>query len=308
MKVDRQGITSLQQMLAQEDIEATRSAKLAASNLHRGHQTRHHAYLHGAGEAPETDVVLKNPVEARLRALINRRGARHGRDAESPHAGNSACELDELLMILEEHANGKTYPVIRASSQKKNDRQDNPAERTTAERYQMLGDAKKAAESTAGHSQVKGDGIMRNASTAMAPASACSTGGTASYANLEAALADIRTMKIDPAADIPLTHSVLRAMRDFLAHPALTDTAPATLNAVRDHLIRLVPPGTRASTPGLRQVHFFLPILLLNAARPRTLLQRKLAIAKIAAILRRYGDRENFSLPIGPRNERHNTR
>jgi hypothetical protein len=295
MKVDRQGITSLQQMLAQEDIEATRSAKLTASNLHRGHQTRHHAHLHGAGEAPEADVVLKNPVEARLRALMNRRRTRQGRDAESPHAGSSAGELDELLMILEEHANGKTYPVIRASSQKKNDRQDTSSEHSAAERHQGLIAAKEAARKSGDHPQVRRDGIMRNTAV-IAPAPANGMGSAASYADLETALLNIRAIKAGPAGHISLGDSILRVMRDFLAGPAVTDSAPGTLKAVREHLTRLVSPIPGTSDPGLRRMHFFLPILLLNASRPRTLLQRKLAIAKIATILRRCGIEKNFSL------------
>jgi type III secretion regulatory protein HpaA len=288
MRVDRHGVSILQQMLAQEEIEATNLPKLNAGSAAQraGHKARHHGHRHGiAGEIPEIDIVLENPLQkARARALSNRLRSRRRGSADSPEACSSASELEELLMLLEEHSNGKTYPVIRASSQKKNDSQGGQLGQSANDRYQDLRHAADAGPPSARQTHRKLDDIVRTYAARTA------AGGTASYAGLEQAVLDIRTAKSDPQLAVSLTYSVLRVMREYLTLPADAGNAPGTLALVRQRLLGLVPastPSLNQAAPALRHMHLFLPLLLLNASRPRTPLQRNLAIAKITAILRR---------------------
>ncbi|HWW72739.1 MAG TPA: hypothetical protein VN089_22570, partial [Duganella sp.] len=81
----------------------------------------------------------------------------------------------------------------------------------------------------------------------------------------------------------PLTSSLLRLAQAYLGQCGPSD--PGTLAAVKQRLMALLPPATEQASPALRQLHLFLPVLLLNAARPRTAHQRDMALAKIAVLL-----------------------
>ena len=99
----------------------------------------------------------------------------------------------------------------------------------------------------------------------------------------ERALLALHALQRAPAPNPPLASCLLRLAQACLGQPGIS--GPATLAAVRQRLVALMPPVTGASSPALRQLHLFLPVLLLNAARPRTARQRDMALAKIAVLL-----------------------
>lgn len=289
MRVDAGGPSALQLLQAQAEIEASNqpilSAAAAAQRSLAGRRAGHARLAAAADAAQQPDVVLTPLHNGPLAALQARLRMRQKRGASNAEANDNASEFEELLLMLESQAKSPWQPAIRASVRKRNDdpgqqpeeQARDPWQRQYAGQPATHGGPNAAALATAQRQRTI-DGLVRDfvhrgAST-----------GAGAVAALEGALVDLRALKSDPAQSVPLATAVLRVMREYLSQPA--SAAPDKLAAVKQRLLALLPRPTAQASPALRQLHLFLPVLLLNAARPRTSRQRPLAIAKIDVLLK----------------------
>ncbi|SMQ96002.1 4-hydroxyphenylacetate catabolism regulator HpaA [Xanthomonas fragariae] len=111
---------------------------------------------------------------------------------------------------------------------------------------------------------------------------------TATRRAFAVALVELRAIGIAHPAAASLTALIWRLMRDHLR----SGSAPAsaeTLNALRERLVNLVPPQPDASL-ALRSFHLLLPLVLLNAEKPRKRLDRARAVKRLDTLLIEYQD------------------
>ncbi|WP_343732515.1 hypothetical protein [Duganella sp.] len=273
MRVDAGGPSALQLLQAQAEIEASNqpilSAAAAAQRSLAGRRAGHAHWSAAADAAQQPDLVLTPLHHGRLAGLQARLRMRQKRGASNAEANDNASEFEELLLMLETQAQSPWRPMIRASARKQDgDPGQQPGEspRDPWQRQHTSAPAPQAPTVL--------DGLVRDFIQR----------GVAAAGALEGALVDLRALKSDPAHSLPLVTAVMRIMREYLAQP--TTTAPDKLAAVKQRLISLLPPPSAQAAPALRQLHLLLPVLLLNAARPRTSRQRALAIARLDVLLK----------------------
>ncbi|MBP1204809.1 type III secretion regulatory protein HpaA [Duganella sp. 1411] len=288
------GPSDLQQLMAQADIEAsnrpTMTAAAAAQRSLAGRRAGHHHLSAAAEEAARPDRVLAPLNNAHIAALLARLRARNKRGAVTPEANDNAGELEELLLLLESQARAEPQqrPVIRAGARQQ---QGNAGEQSWQRRHDgWRGDDHAATpagprsgrQDDSGHAGAIDaiDAVLR---AHLAPAATRADPAAGAH-GLEQALLALHALQRAPAPNPPLTASLLRLTQAYLGQGGAS-SGPGTLAAVKQRLMALLPPATGQSSPALRQLHLFLPVLLLNAARPRTARQRDLALAKIAVLL-----------------------
>jgi type III secretion regulatory protein HpaA len=221
-----------------------------------------------AADAGAPDLVYTPLHHIRLAALQNKLRMRKARGAAGADAADSASEFEELLLMLESQAQtqtqGSALPQIRVGRRRQERQPDqhagghppSPWPRAAEERRQQAVDRLVRDHVGAAHGSGALDGAMRA----------------------------LHTLQSDPAHAVPLATAVLRITREYLAQPAATGADK--LADVKARLLALLPPPSSRAAPGLRQLHLLLPVLLLNAQRPRTSRQRALALARIDVLLR----------------------
>ena len=295
MRIGASGPSELQQLMAQADVEAsnrpTMTAAAAAQRSLAGRRAGHQHLSAAAEAAAQQDLVLKPLTNAHIAALLARLRTRQKRGAPTPEAGDNAGELEELLLMLESQARAqpRELPVIRAGTRQHQRRDGEHAWHGPREGWR--GDdpgatQPKPAGPTARRAPANTidtvdaiDAVLR---AHLAP-STTPVGAADSAHGLEQTLLALHSLQRAPAPHPPLTSSLLRVTQAYLGQPGAAGAN--TLAAVKQRLMALLPPPSDTCSPALRQLHLFLPVLLLNAARPRTARQRDLALAKISVLL-----------------------
>ena len=262
MKVDGAGPSALQLLQAQADIEAANRPTPGLATAQRNLSGRRAGVGHAAAaDAGAPDLVYTPLHHLRLAALQNKLRMRKTRGAAGADAADSASEFEELLLMLESQAQtqtqGPALPQIRAGGR----RQERQPDQHAGERQQQAVDR-----------------LVRDHVGAPHP------GAAHGSASLDGAMRALHALQSDPAHAVPLATAVLRVTREYLAQPAAMGAG--TLADVKHRLLALLPPPTSRAAPALRQLHLLLPVLLLNAQRPRTSRQRALALAKVDVLLR----------------------
>lgn len=261
MKVDGAGPSALQLLQAQADIEAANRPTPGLAAAQRNLSGRRAGFGHSAAaDAAQPDLVYAPLHHIRLAGLQNKLRMRKTRGAAGADAADSASEFEELLLMLESQAQTQaqttSLPQIRVGRRRQHQPDQHAGERQQQAVDRLVRDHVGAAHSGAAHGSGTLDGAMRA----------------------------LHTLQSDPAHAVPLATAVLRVTREYLAQPAATGAAK--LADVKNRLLALLPPPTSRAAPALRQLHLLLPVLLLNAQRPRTSRQRALALAKVDVLLR----------------------
>ncbi|PPU72446.1 4-hydroxyphenylacetate catabolism regulator HpaA [Xanthomonas cucurbitae] len=117
---------------------------------------------------------------------------------------------------------------------------------------------------------------------------ACTSNEAASSNALVIALAEFRAIKLAHPESAPLTTIVWRLMRDHLRHCS-SSPPQETLRALRERLLTLITPESNASS-ALRSFHLLIPLMLLNAQRPRRLRDRIGAVKRLNALMKERSD------------------
>ena len=273
MKVDGAGPSALQLLQAQADIEAANRPVPGLAAAQRNLSGRRTGLGHAA-TAPDVagpDLVFAPLHHTRLAALQNKLRSKKKRGAAGSEANDSAGEFEELLLLLEAQAQAQTtsLPQIRVGARRRGQQPDEQADPHPQSPWQRAADDRPQPTLRERQQQAV-DRLVRDH---------VSASGT-----IDGAMRALHTLQRDPAQAVPLATAVLRITREFLAQPAATGAA--RLADVKTRLLALLPPPTSQAAPALRQLHLLLPILLLNAQRPRTSRQRALALAKIDVLLR----------------------
>ncbi|WP_327197391.1 4-hydroxyphenylacetate catabolism regulator HpaA [Xanthomonas campestris] len=105
---------------------------------------------------------------------------------------------------------------------------------------------------------------------------------------LAVALVELRAIGIAHPAAAPLTSMVWRVMREHLRSGGAGSAE--NLQALRKLLVELVPAQPEPS-PALRNFHLLLPLVLLNAEKPRKRLDRSGAITRLNTLLIEHQER-----------------
>ncbi|PKV13450.1 4-hydroxyphenylacetate catabolism regulator HpaA [Xanthomonas prunicola] len=100
---------------------------------------------------------------------------------------------------------------------------------------------------------------------------------------LAAALVELRAIGVSHPAVAPLTATVWRLMREHLRSYDKA-TAAENLQALRARLLELMP-SELEPVPALRNFHLLLPLILLNAEKPRRQVDRTHAITRLNTLL-----------------------
>jgi len=273
MKVDGAGPSALQLLQAQADIEAANRPVQGLAAAQRNLSGRRTGLGHAAAaqDAAPPDLVYAPLHHTRLAALQNKLRSKKKRGAAGSEANDSASEFEELLLLLEAKTQSQTtsLPQIRVGARRRGDQPDRHAGERPPSPWPRAGEDLPQATVRERQQQAV-DRLVRDH---------VSTSGT-----VDGAMRALHALQRDPALAVPLATAVLHVTREFLAHPAATGAA--RLADVKTRLLALLPPPTSHAAPALRQLHLLLPILLLNAQRPRTSRQRALALAKIDVLLR----------------------
>ena len=288
MRIGGSGPSDLQQLMAQAEVEAsnrpTMTAAAAAQRSLAGRRAGHHHLSAAAEEAARPDRALAPLNNAHIAALLARLRARQKRGAPTPEASDNAGQLEELLLMLESQARAQPQqrPVIRAGARQQQGQADGQAWQKPRDAWRRDDQGATTHDKAAPSQDDTIDAIGAVLRDHLAPASTRTDPAAGAHA-LEQALLALHTLQRAPAPNPPLTTSLLRLTQAYLSQPGAT--GPGTLAAVKQRLMALLPPPAGPCSPALRQLHLFLPVLLLNAARPRTARQRDLALAKIGVLL-----------------------
>jgi type III secretion regulatory protein HpaA len=273
MKVDGAGPGALQLLQAQADIEVANRPVPGLAAAQRNLSGRRTGLGHAAAaqDAAPPDLVYASLHHTRLAALQNKLRSRKKRGAAGSEANDSASEFEELLLLLEAKAQSQTtsLPQIRVGARRRGDQPDQHAGERPPSPWPRAGEGHPQPTLRERQQQAV-DRLVRDH---------VSASGT-----VDGAMRALHALQRDPAHAVPLATAVLHVTREFLAHPAATGAA--RLADVKTRLLALLPPPTSHAAPALRQLHLLLPVLLLNAQRPRTSRQRALALAKIDVLLR----------------------
>ncbi|OLH19066.1 4-hydroxyphenylacetate catabolism regulator HpaA [Xanthomonas oryzae pv. oryzae] len=100
---------------------------------------------------------------------------------------------------------------------------------------------------------------------------------------LAAALVELRAIGVSHPAVAPLTETVWRLMREHLSSYDKA-TAAENLQTLRTRLRELMP-SELEPVPALRNFHLLLPLILLNAEKPRRQVDRRHAITRLNTLL-----------------------
>lgn len=288
MRITQSGPSELQQLMAQADVEAanrpTMTAAAAAQRSLAGRRAGLHHLSAAAEEAARPDRVLAPLNNAHIAALLARLRTRQKRGAVAPEGGDSAGELEELLLMLESQARAQPQerPVIRAGAGRQQGQAGEQAWQKPRDAWHRDETGAPDRKGAAPQRDTPVDAIEALLRDHLLPAATRADPAAGAQA-FERALLALHALQHAPAPNPPLASCLLRLAQACLSQPGIS--GPATLAAVRQRLVAIMPPVTGASSPSLRQLHLFLPVLLLNAARPRTARQRDMALAKIAVLL-----------------------
>jgi type III secretion regulatory protein HpaA len=276
MKIDAAGPSALQLLQAQAEIEAANRPPPGLAAAQRNLSGRRAGFGHSAAaDAGAPDLVYTPLHHLRLAALQNRLRMRKARGAAGADAADSASEFEELLLMLESQAQtqaqASSLPQIRVGRRRQQHQPDQHAGSRPPSPWPRA--AEEQSPALRERQQQAVDRLVRD-----------HVGTVHGSGALDGAMRALHTLQSDPAHAVPLATAVLRITREFLAQPAATGAD--RLADIRNRLLALLPPPSSRAAPALRQLHLLLPVLLLNAQRPRTSRQRALAIAKIDVLLR----------------------
>lgn len=280
MKVDGAGPSVLQLLQAQAEIEAANRPVPGLAAAQRNLTGRRAGFGHSAqADAAPPDLVIAPLHHARLAALQNKLRGRKKRGAAGSEANDSASEFEELLLMLEAQGQTQTsaLPPIRAGGRRQERQPDQHADPHPQSPWpHATADRHAPAPSMRERQQQAVDRLVRD------HVGAAGTAGAG--AALDGAMRALHVLQSDPAHAVPLATAVLRVTREYLA--LSTTTGADRLADVKTRLLALLPPPSSRAAPALRQLHLLLPVLLLNARRPRNDRQRALAIARVDVLLR----------------------
>lgn len=277
MKVDAASPGALQLLQLQAEIEAANRPPPGLATAQRNLSGRRAGFGHAAAaDAGVPDLVYAPLHHIRLVALQNRLRMRKTRGAAGADAADSASEFEELLLMLESQAQAQTQgsalPQIRVGRRRQERQPDQHAGERPPSPWPRAAEDRHAPALRERQQQAV-DRLVRD-----------HVGTVHGSGALDGAMRALHTLQSDPAHAVPLATAVLRITREYLAQPAATGADK--LADVKNRLLALLPPPSSRAAPALRQLHLLLPVLLLNAQRPRTSRQRALALAKIDVLLR----------------------
>ena len=279
MKVNGAGPGALQLLQAQAEIEAANRPTPGLAAAQRNLSGRRAGFGHSAAaDAGAPDLVYTPLHHLRLAALQNKLRMRKARGAAGADVADSASEFEELLLMLESQAQTQaqtsSLPQIRVGRRRQQHQPDQHAGGHPPSPWPRAAEDRHApAPALRERQQQAVDRLVRD-----------HVGTVHGSGALDGAMRALHTLQSDPAHAVPLATAVLRITREYLAQPAATGADK--LADVKNRLLALLPPPSSRAAPALRQLHLLLPVLLLNAQRPRSSRQRALAIAKIDVLLR----------------------
>ncbi|AZR33447.1 hypothetical protein [Xanthomonas vasicola] len=120
-------------------------------------------------------------------------------------------------------------------------------------------------------------------------ATTCSSDPAVRRHALAAALVELRAISVVHPATASLTTMVWKLMRAHL-HSSGANASTENLQALRKRLIELVAADPEP-TPALRNFHLLLPLILLNAEKPRRRVDRATAITRLNTLLIEHPER-----------------
>ncbi|PPV07033.1 HpaA protein [Xanthomonas bromi] len=242
------------------------------------HDASHqHADAAGTSAAPTTDAATHAP---RLRPAPLRRRRRGLRSLDGQEDEFDATEQEEIDAKRVCALRGRVSVAIAPSQgheQRQGDQQHEGGRNPHADDPQA-GQWQSAAPTELGDSlHACIDGLLdRYATTRVADP-------MVRRHALAAALVELRTIGVAHPAIAPLTTTVWRLMREHLRSYSKS-TATETLQDLRKRLLELMP-SELEPVPALRNFHLLLPLILLNAEKPRRRADRAHAITRLNTLL-----------------------
>ncbi|CAD0304813.1 4-hydroxyphenylacetate catabolism regulator HpaA [Xanthomonas hortorum] len=244
--------------------------------------SHHHADAPQAGVQPPADSAHHAP---RLRPAPPRKRRRGMRSLDGMDDERDATELEEAEAARVSALRGRVSIAV-AQPQGQGQRQD--------DQHGEGGNAQ-AGDPQAGRGQsaspvqlddnvrARVDGVLDRYATTRA------ADPTVRRRALAVALVELRAIGIAHPAAAQLTTMVWRLMREHL-RSGTASTAAENLQALRKLLVELVAAQPEPS-PALRNFHLLLPLVLLNAEKPRKRLDRAGAITRLNTLLIEHQER-----------------
>ncbi|APO95017.1 hypothetical protein [Xanthomonas vesicatoria] len=257
----------------------------ASPPLHTAHDaSHHHADAPHAGEPPLADATT--PHAPRLRSAPPRRRRRGMRSLEGQDDELDTTELEEAEAARVSALRGRVGVAVAQPQGQGQSQDDQHGEGG----HTFAGEPQAGAWPIAApvhvhvHDSVRAsvqDVLDRYAAT---PAADRAVKRHA----LAVAFVELRAIRIAHPAAASLTAMAWRLMRDHLAAYSAGASAE-TLQELCKRLVDLMTPQPDAS-PALRSFHLLLPLMLLNAEKPRKRVDRARAITRLNALLIEHHD------------------
>ncbi|MCC5095033.1 MULTISPECIES: 4-hydroxyphenylacetate catabolism regulator HpaA [Xanthomonas] len=243
--------------------------------------SHHHADAPQAGVQPPADTAHHAP---RLRPAPPRKRRRGMRSLDGMDDELDATELEEAEAARVSALRGRVSIAV-AQPQGQGQRQDDQhGEGGNAQ----AGDPQAGTWPIAAPSQVD-DSVRASVQEVLDRYAATPAADqTIRRRALAVALVELRAIGVAHPAAAQLTTMAWRLMREHL-HSGSAGAAAETLQALRKRLLDLVPAQPDTS-PALRSFHLLLPLMLLNAEKPRKRLDRARAITRLNTLLIEHHD------------------
>jgi type III secretion regulatory protein HpaA len=227
-----------------------------------------------ASGAAQTQEAHKHhgPARAQTHKPATRPRAKKRRGADAQDGIDESGASEELVMMLAEHQQRNAETVMRVG------------ERRHGEHGNSGGGQQDDGEHESALGVAQARRRLRLARGAQSPEDI-------EAARLEAEAALLETRRAQAAertgerANTSSTYAVLTIMRDFLAMPSAAAKENGTLAAVRQRLIETVEAPVSRAPAQQESINTLMPVMRLMLEKKRTDAERKLAVAKINALL-----------------------
>ncbi|KGE52203.1 hypothetical protein [Xanthomonas axonopodis] len=239
--------------------------------------SHHHADASGTSTGSPTDIVARAP---RLRPAPPRRRRRGIRSLDGQEDEFDATEQEEIEAKRECALRGRLSVAVAPPQSREHSQGDqHGGDRSNAQ----TDDPQAGPWHGAAPSQLSDN--MRTCIDAILDryVSRRDADPTAKRHALAAALVELRAIGVSHPTLAPLTATVWRLMREHL-RSYNKGSAAENLQALRTRLLELMPSDLEP-VPALRNFHLLLPLILLNAEKPRRQVDRTQAITRLNTLL-----------------------
>ncbi|WP_124800700.1 hypothetical protein [Paraburkholderia phosphatilytica] len=222
-----------------------------------------------ASGAAQTQEVHKHrgPARAQTHKPATHPRAKKRRGADPQDGVDESGASEELVMMLAEHQQRNTETVMRVGERYHGEHSNSGGQQDDGEH-----------ETAPSVSQARRR--LRLARGAQSPEDI-----KAARLDAEAALLETRRAQATERVNTSSTYAVLTIMRDFLAMPSAVAKENGTLAAVRQRLIETVEAPVSRAPAQQESINTLMPVMRLMLEKKRTDDERKLALAKINAML-----------------------